>query len=68
MAANPIYLAGTFLFEGGGIAWAAWEIWKLRPKTDGAKEETSAFARTHQDAASPEGARHPEGEHGPDHG
>ncbi len=68
MAANPIYLAATFLFEGGGVAWAAWELWKLRPGKDGKAEETSAFARRPKDIASPEPARHPEGQHGLDDG
>ena len=66
--ANPIYLAGTFLFEGGAVAWGVWELWKLRPSKDGKPEAPSAFVRAPKTPASPDPAGHPEGEHGPDHG
>ena len=68
MSANPIYLAGTFLFEGGGVAWAAWELWKIRPGRNGEDKETSAFARRRQDADSPKPPGHPAREHGQDDG
>ena len=42
---------------GPVAAWGAWEFWQLRPRPP---------ADTPPPVASPEGARHAEGEHGPD--
>jgi hypothetical protein len=68
MGTNTIFIAELILFDGAAVAWAAWEMWKLRPgKTDKA-EAPSAFARVEPETASPEAPGHPEGEHGPDHG
>jgi hypothetical protein len=68
MTTNPVALAGTFLVEGGAVAFAVWELWKLRPRKDDKPDAPSAFARTPKEEPSPEPAGHPEREHGPDDG
>ena len=66
MAANPIFLTELVLCEGGAVAFAAWELWKIRPGKTEKAEPPSAFSRPPPKSASPEPPGHPEGEHGPD--
>jgi hypothetical protein len=73
MGTNGVFIAELILFEGGAVAWGAWELWKLRPgKTDTA-DEPSALAwaapkSTPTEAASPDPPGHSEREHGADQG
>jgi hypothetical protein len=32
MRTNTLFILATLLFEGGAVAWAAWEFWSVRPK------------------------------------
>jgi hypothetical protein len=71
MSTNPIFLTELILCEGGAVAFAAWELWKIRPakKKDADKAEAqSAFACAAPKSGSPEPPGHAEGEHRPDDG
>jgi hypothetical protein len=68
MGKNALFIAILVLFDGAAVAWAAWQFWTLRPGKEDKAEASSAFARAKPEAVSPETPRHPEGEHGPDHG
>lgn len=68
MGKNALFIAILVLFDGGAVAWAAWEFWKLRPKKMDKAEAPSALSRSPPTRASPEPSGHSEGEHGADHG
>jgi hypothetical protein len=64
MGKNPLFIALLVVFDGGAVAWAAWEFWKLRPNKEDEAAKSSALARAAPEPTSPETAGHPEGEHG----
>lgn len=60
MKHNFIFFLEYSSLEIAVVAWAAWEIWKLRPgREDKAKPE--AAPRPVTDGISPKDAGHPEG-------
>lgn len=55
MTVNPIFLMEFLLFNGGALAWAAWEYWQVRPSRARRESETD----TPEDD-SPQRPGHPE--------
>ncbi len=71
MSTNPILLTELVLCEGGAVAFAAWELWKIRPakkKEADKADPQSTFSRAAPKLRSPEPSGHAEGEHRPDDG
>jgi hypothetical protein len=55
-ANNTVFLLETLLFEGGALAWAAWQLWSVRPD-----KKHKIERRAELPPKSEEGAGHLEG-------
>jgi hypothetical protein len=56
MSKSTLFFLASTMFEVVAVAWAAWQIWSIRPDKKTSSDAPSALARS-----SSENARHPEG-------
>jgi hypothetical protein len=69
MGSNPVVIGALVLGETSAVAWAVWELWKLRPAAkDGERPAPDTAKHSAEAPRLPDPAGHPEREHGPHDG